>query len=245
MKNLFLLLLLIGCGKKTIYTYPPVPESQASAMNKSEIDEELDKLQQEFADMNVHVNLKALPVVVAPLPFGVVGRCQYGKKDHGIYIILSPHLFLDEVMLPLDAPVFEKDFVRVLLHEIGHCYFHRKHEAPRFLEIPGQSFELQNENAYALMDKIPTSLMPAESAYRMPKALRKYYIAEIAGKTPRLLSPSVLEMFAEFKVVDNKAMVNSPVTSDTVESTEKDGESISQFFECSGPQNPPQEFRNL
>ncbi len=245
MKFLFLLILLIGCGKKTVYTYPPVPENQASALVKSDINEELEKIQAEFKEMNVLINLKALPVVVAPLPFGVVGRCQYGEKDHGVYIILSPNLFLDEVMMPLDAPVFEKDFVRVLLHEIGHCYFRRKHEEPKFLELPGQSFELQNENSFALLDKIPTSLMPAESAYRMPKALRKYYMAELAGKARHLTSPSVLGMYAEFKVVDNKMVVNPPATSDTVEPAEKDGSEIPELLECTWAQNPPQELGNF
>lgn len=245
MKFLLLLLLLMGCGKKIIYTYPPVPENQASPIVKAEIDEELEKIQAEFAEIDVQVNLKSLPVVVAPLPFGVVGRCQYGEKDRGIYIILSPHLFIDQVMLPLDAPIFEKDFVRVLLHEIGHCYFRRQHEEPAYLEIPGQSFELQTENAFALLDKIPTSLMPAESAYRMPKALRKYYVAEIAGKAPKLTSPTVLGLFAEFSVVENKAVVNPPEKSDTVETTQEDGCEIPEFLEATWTQDPPKKLGNF
>ncbi len=212
MKFLMLLLLLSGCGKKIIYTDPEAPSNQASVAVKTEIEEELIRLEKDFKEVGVEIDLNRLPVVVAPLPHGVVGRCQYGKKNTGIFIILSPVLFpAPGEFLPLDAELFEKDFVRVLLHEIGHCYFKRDHEAPTYLEDPGHSFELNHDGRTVLFDRIPRSLMPAESTYRMPKALRSYYVAEMARKVV-LEDSTVLAQFAEFQVVSN---------SDTIEPAEE------------------------
>ena len=248
MKFLLLSLLLLGCGKKTIYTTPPMPANQASPEVKAEISEELEKLQQEFSELNVSVDLKRLPVIVSPLPFGVVGRCQYGSNDRGAYIILSPNLFGQVEFLPLDSSQFEKEFVRVLIHEIGHCYFRRMHEAPEFLETPGSSFELRHEGSAVVFDKIPSSLMPAESVYRMPKALRKYYLSELVGKS-RLSNPTVLGEFTEFQMITNNGEIHPTavpeVKSDTVEPTDENGGEIAQFFKCSGPENSPEEFRNF
>ncbi len=197
------MLLLLGCGKKTVYTYPSAPANEATPEMKSEINEELTKLEQEFSEFGVKINLHELPVVVASLPFGVVGRCQYGRKNAGIFIVLSPLNFQKPEFAPLDDHLFEKEFVRVLLHEIGHCYFGRQHETATYLESPGNSFELHHEGTSVVFDKIPRSLMPAESPYRLPKALRKYYISEIAGKA-ELTSPTVLETFTDFQVVSNE-----------------------------------------
>lgn len=217
MKFLFLVLLLVGCGQKTIYTDPSTPSNQASSLMKSEIDEELIRLEKDFQDVGVDIDLQKLPVVVAPLPPGVVGRCQYGKRNTGIFIILSPALFpRTGDYLPLDADLFEKDFVRVLLHEIGHCYFKRDHEEPSYLEDPGHSFELTHEGRSVVFDRIPRSLMPAESTYRMPKALRRYYVAEMAQKAD-LETPEVLGQFTEYLVVSNNFDFKNDGTSDTVE----------------------------
>ncbi|MES2528550.1 MAG: hypothetical protein V4598_15810 [Bdellovibrionota bacterium] len=236
-----ILLLIISCGRKTVYTVPAMPANQASLEVKSDINDELEKLEKEFKDIDVTIDLKRLPVVVAPLPFGVVGRCQYGNDDRGVYIILSPALFNRVDFLPLDDSLFEKEFVRVLIHEIGHCYFRRMHEPPEYLEMPGSSFELRHEETAVLFDKIPTSLMPAESVYRMPKALRKYYLSELVGKS-KLSNPTVLGEFTEFAMVNTQV---PEVKSDTVEPTDEDGGEIAQFFKCSGPEDSPEEFRNF
>lgn len=218
MKFMFVFLLLMGCGEKTIYTDPATPNNLASSSVQTEIDEELTKMQGEFEALNVKVDLKKLPVVVAPLPPGVVGRCQYGRANKGIFIILSPVLFTaDNAFTALDAEHYEKDFVRVLLHEIGHCYFRRMHEAPEFLEVPGNSIELRHEGAGVIFDKIPTSVMPAESIYRMPKALRSYYISELVGKA-ELESTEHLEEFTEYHLLENHEVKDF---SDTVEPAEE------------------------
>lgn len=218
MKFLLVLLLLSSCGKKTIYTDPSTPNNLASSSVQSDIDEELEKLEKEFAALEVNVDLKLLPVVVAPLPQGVVGRCQYGRANKGIFIVLSPVLFpQDNVHNGIDAHLYEKDFVRVLLHEIGHCYFRRMHDEPEFLEVPGNSFELRHEGMTVIYDKIPTSVMPAESNYRMPKALRAYYVSELVGKA-KLETSSQLEEFTEFNLLENY-VEKKPL--DTVEPTEE------------------------
>jgi hypothetical protein len=248
MKLLLLSLLLLGCGRKTFYTTPPMPANQASLEVKAEISEELEKLQKDFDELNVSIDLKRLPVVVAPLPFAVVGRCQYGSNNQGAYIILSPNLFGQVEFLPLDGSHFEKEFVRVLIHEIGHCYFGRMHEVPEFLQMPGSSFELRHEGSAVVFDKIPSSLMPAESVYRMPKALRKYYISELVGKA-RLSNATVLGQFADFQMLTHTSDVNPApaleVNSDTVEPADEDGGEISQFLKCPWSENSPEEFRNL
>lgn len=214
MKFLLLLALLSSCGKKTVYTNPPMPENQASSTVQAEIDEELVLLEKDFKELDVDLNLKQLPVIVSPLPFGVVGRCQYGKDNQGIFIILSPALFPIDGFQPMDSFLFEKDFVKVLIHEIGHCYFRRAHDEPEYLEIPGSSFELRHEHGNVIFDKIPKSLMPAESTYRMPKSLRSYYLSELAGKV-LLNNPTILGEFTDFQVVTHEK-------SDTVEAADEE-----------------------
>ncbi len=220
MKFLLLLALLSGCGKKTIYTNPPMPENQASSSVQAEIEEELVRLENDFKELDVQVDLNRMPVIVSPLPFGVVGRCQYGKDNRGIFIILSPSLFPADGFRPMDSFLFEKDFVKVLIHEIGHCYFRRMHEEPLFLEIPGSSFELRHADGNVIFDRIPKSLMPAESTYRMPKTLRSYYLSELAGKA-LLDNPTVLGQYTDFQVVTN-AKETPPVVSNTVETTDEE-----------------------
>lgn len=202
MKFLLLFALLLSCGKKTVYTNPVMPENQASTSVIEEIDEELVLLEKDFKDLGVDLDLMRMPVIVSPLPYGVVGRCQYGKNNQGVFIILSPSLFPMEGFRPMDSVLFEKDFVKVLIHEIGHCYFNRAHNEPEYFEIPGSSFELHHEFGNVIFDKIPKSVMPSESTYRMPKSLRHYYLSELAGKI-RLNSSAVLGEFADFKVVSN------------------------------------------
>ena len=218
MKFFLLFTLLLGCGKKTIYTNPPMPENQASTVVQSEIDEELDRLEVDFKALDIEINLRQMPVVVSPLPFGVVGRCQYGKDNKGIFIILSPALFPADGFRPMDSFLFEKEFVKVLIHEIGHCYFRRMHEEPQYLAIPGSSFELRHEDGNVIFDKIPTSVMPAESTYRLPRTLRNYYLSELAGKA-LLENPTILGEFTDFQVVSNEK-------SDTVEPTDKEGRDV-------------------
>jgi hypothetical protein len=208
MKFLLAFLLLSGCGKRIIYTDPVAPQSQASSALKADIDDELTKLEDDFRDINVNVDLKRLPVVIAPLPFGVVGRCQYGHRKSGIFIILSPVLFPGD-NFESENDLYEKEFVRVLLHEIGHCYFGRKHEAPAFLEIPGSAFEFDQNGMTVRFDKIPRSLMPAQSFYKMPKVLRKYYVAEIAGKA-QLADLTVLGRYAQFRIVNSDSNTIEP-----------------------------------
>jgi hypothetical protein len=229
MRFLFLIMLLVSCGRKTVYTYPPVPANQASPQVRAEISDELVQLEKDFDSIGVKINLHEMPVVVSPLPFGVVGRCQYGEKEKGVYIILSPLLFPREEFLPLDAFMYEKDFVRVLIHEIGHCYFHRQHEEPKFLQSSGNAFELHYEGTDVVEDKIPVSVMPAESIYRMPKALKLYYLSELAGKA-KLTDPVDLRQFADFTIVSN---------SNTIQPTEKEGSVVTELFKSSGPQYAP------
>lgn len=206
MKFFLLTFLLLGCGKKIVYSTPPVPANEASLEVKNEIAEELEKLQQDFYDLNINIDLKRLPVVVSPLPYGVVGRCQYGSNDRGIFIILSPNLFGMSEYLALNDKQYEKEFVRVLIHEIGHCYFGRMHAESEYLELPGSTFELHFEGETVIFDKIPRSLMPAESIYRMPKALRKFYLAELVGRA-KLSDPVALGEFTEFQMISNNPEV--------------------------------------
>lgn len=208
MKFLLLFALLLGCGKKTVYTNPAMPENQASLSTQEEIEEELVLIEKDFKDLGVDLNLKRMPVIVSPLPYGVVGRCQYGKNNQGVFIILSPALFPVEGFRPMDSALFEKDFVKVLIHEIGHCYFNRAHNEPEYFEIPGSSFELHHELGNVIFDKIPKSVMPAESTYRMPKSLRNYYLSELAGKI-RPNNSSILGDFTGFQVVSNSNTIET------------------------------------
>lgn len=201
MRFFLFFLLLLSCGKKTIYKTPPMPANEASPETQEMIHAELLRLQKDFSELNVNVNLTRLPVVVSNLPFGVVGRCQYKQKSDGAYIILSPSLFWENTDLPTpDAFLFEKEFVRVLIHEIGHCYFHRKHEEPKWIEAPGHSIELIAEGGTITYDRIPRSLMPAESNFRLPKNLRKYYLEELVHRVRRS-DPVILERYTEYQVV--------------------------------------------
>lgn len=233
MRFLLLLVLLISCGRKTVYTYPPMPKDQASPEVKAEIDGEIAQLQKEFDSLNVKIDLQKLPIVVSDLPFGVVGRCQFGKKNTGAYIILSPQLFpKPNDFVPLDAHLYEKDFVRVLIHEIGHCYFKRMHEKPAFLESPGNHYELEHEGTTVFVNRIPRSVMPEEAIDRMPKALRLYYLAEVAGKS-RLNDNVSLQRFTEFRLRSNEPIL------DTVETTDKEGSDVPQLLKCAGTHHAP------
>lgn len=176
------LLLLTACGRKVVNK--KLPENETSPLVSNQIDEALKMFEQDFKESGILINLHRLPVIVGKIKNR--GECHYDKNNKPRAIVLNRNLFPSK-----DSALIEATFVQVLLHEIGHCYFDRQHKKTSGISTNGKTIALPTE-AYVpgwgadrviIHDKgLAVSIMETPFKSILPKALRKYYVAELAGK---------------------------------------------------------------
>lgn len=185
--NFLLFFFILGCNEKIVYLDPKPPSNQANALQSNSIDEEIEKLEKDFDEQGTPVNLKKLPIVVSSI--SNLGECHYNKKGKPIFIVLDPKIFSDAQTTRGDEELNESLLFSVLLHEVGHCYFNRKHETNQYVDFAGQkvstplAYQLPGFGEYTLSfrdGELPVTAM-MNNRPPIPRILRKYYIAEIAG----------------------------------------------------------------
>jgi hypothetical protein len=195
MKNVVLLFLLIGCGK-TVVEKVNFPANNASAVETEEFEEALASLQSDFDQADIKVKLDAIPYSITDLD-GAMGICY--KKGNGatVGIALDHSLFEDRHEYEDSYDLLYK----VLLHEIGHCFFNRDHDEEYF-KIPGYYMLIKYyaDQAPERRDSFQQSMMSELGWFQTPKLIWPYYVKEIARKA-RITSWEQITPFTEVTIV--------------------------------------------
>ena len=208
---IFLILASVSCLNKTHLKLsdPDAPASEASALQSSQIEEELKKLEVEFSELGVDINLHKIPVIVKPM--SDLGRCTSNDKGKSLWITINPIIFQSPSRG--DYSMNETTLYSVLLHEIGHCYFGRQHEENEYVSMEGHKvtfpheYELVGYGKYRLNfrdNELPKTVMMVNRP-PVPRVLRKYYTSEIAG-LERLHSFADLKVYTEVELEEDEGL---------------------------------------
>lgn len=159
-----------------------LPHNEATPEEQTQINVELNRLEQEARLAGVDLNLSRVPVLVtsdgtADLePFA--GQCVRSHKGRPLFIQIDRSVLNKPVQDGI-SPLLRS----VLLHEIGHCYFDREHDATVLAE-KGSFVSWKTSSGNQALPDLPASLMNPDSNYGLvPKALEGYYLREILTGT--------------------------------------------------------------
>ncbi len=184
----FLLLpFLYACGsdnKGDVRQHPSslaIPADEATAEERKQIDSTLLEIETLAGELGRPQSFRSLPIVVSTESMAKTERAGacYLENGRGRYILVNRVVLREEerlVGIGLQSTLF-----RVLLHEIGHCYFGRDHledklsERGRRLRFPADRFRRRPE-----FSELNVSSMESRTLL-LPIALKKYYVAEILG----------------------------------------------------------------
>lgn len=194
MKYLFLFFLLVGCGK-TVVEKNNFPENNASALETEELEKALASIQVDFQKANINVKLDSIPYSITDLD-DISGACY--KKGNGsrIGIALDHELFED----PIENNDSYGLLYKVLLHEIGHCFFNRNHDEEYFT-IPryDMMIKLYPDRVPQREESFQQSMMSEWGWFLTPKVLWPYFVKEIAGQA-RITKWEEIKPFADVTI---------------------------------------------
>lgn len=172
-----LLFLITSCGK-VIEEENSFPQNNATPLEAESLEQALDNVQSDFDKAGITVNVTALRYSVNNLGDSL-GICFKESNGKSIGIALSHELFnaMDE-----DDDEYGLLY-KVLLHEIGHCFFNREHDEEYF-KVSGYDMmiEIYPEDGLQREDSFQQSLMSELGYFRVPKLLWPYYVKEIARR---------------------------------------------------------------
>jgi hypothetical protein len=177
------LLGLASCAKDEAARRLPLPADEATSEERAAIDATLTRIEGLTVELGHPHAFRDLPVILTTddrtytdHPAGCVsvdGAPQF--------ILVKRTVLLNEARIAEGGA--ESTLFRVLLHEIGHCYFHRSHEEAHISQ-DGEMIELTvgedgagSHLDYAVLDA--TVMVP--ETLTLPVALEKYYVAELLG----------------------------------------------------------------
>lgn len=180
-----------------------VPKDEATSKDLLAIERTLELISEQASVLGYQNDFRDIPIVVRASggqAESVAGRCHFTANGKGHYI----ELFKD--VLELEAPrrssAYCTDLFIVLLHEIGHCYFHRPHDHAMIKE---EGFEMifQMPSAHGAAEvsysELPASIMIGSWQVGIPRSLEKYYIAELLGLF-RAQTPYDLQGFVKIRI---------------------------------------------
>ncbi len=190
-------MLIVSCGKKELNSIV-IPADEATDAEKEILFKALDRIQDEFDGIGVSVNLRSIPYHVATLDSSLAGYCAYRADGSPIGIAINHSVFNywgSETELHY-GPIY-----KVLLHEIGHCFFGRDHDQEMF-SVPGHELGLQLLAGHPeeIRSELELSAMKDYAEPFTAKALWPYYIKEIAGQD-RITSLADLRRYVEVTLV--------------------------------------------
>lgn len=165
---LFLLLIIVSCENPTP-TNIILPSDQSTPDEKQILMRVLNKIQGDFDEITVNVNLLSIPYsVTTSLPSEIAGICIYKANGDPVGIAINKKVFHE---WSIESSGNYGFIYKVLLHEIGHCFFRREHD-PSHLSIPLDLMDVSS---------IDLSVMIVGGLANTPKILWPYYVREVAG----------------------------------------------------------------
>ncbi|MGZ3657257.1 MAG: hypothetical protein ACXVB9_02690 [Bdellovibrionota bacterium] len=172
-----------GNDAKTQAKRLPLPTDEATSEERSQLDATLTQIEGITRDLGHPQTFRSIPVILT--------TDDHTYTDHPAGCVSSggvpQFILVKRVVLENEARIsegqVESTLFRVLLHEIGHCYFSRQHEDAPIFEV-GKNIELSVKRGnvggkiqYPMLDA--TVMEPQNLT--LPIALEKYYVSEILG----------------------------------------------------------------
>lgn len=192
--------------------YPPIaiPDDQASTAERDAVSEILESITKYTAEFGQQHDFTRLPIIVRSRDNpseNVAGRCHYNYQNQGHFI----EVFKD--VIPVTASnrdvYYSAELFIVLLHEIGHCYFGRPHEAATIRKRGYEMvFKVPTEygTGEVVFNEIPATIMIDTWSVGIPRSLERYYVGEVLG-LQRANTPEELKKFIDFNLRAREAAV--------------------------------------
>jgi hypothetical protein len=182
---LLLLSLLAGCGhdkgaQTETQTLPP-PTDEATADQKTMVDNTLTKIEATTASLGQPRSFRSVPVIVTTEKrylSEAKGACiKIGGRPQ--FILVSPAVLEFEKRLSPESK--SSTLLPVLLHEIGHCYFNRSHDSSK-IDHEGSDISLltKSNTGEEVVQSLDASVMTPDNLV-MERQLERYYVAEVMG----------------------------------------------------------------
>ncbi len=181
-----------GTGAKSTLV---IPADEASAEERAEIESALREIESVAAELSAPRDFHRLPVIVTTAEnFTDHPAACVSENGEGRFILLKPSVIEQEKEERKSGR--HSALLRVLLHEIGHCYFGREHETAQ-IQSPGYVIEIESAAGPIYYHSLDVSVMVKESLV-IPTPLERYYVAELLGLT-RAESLADIAAFAPLK----------------------------------------------
>ena len=160
-----------------------VPENLATPEQQQVVDRYLVDIQGRFMKFSVDVDVKELPLIVVQ---------NMTKPDAAAECILGSHIQIRQDFLQrlMDDKPSEPEIFRIILHEMGHCYFdlghyEKKIKAPEGYDFLTTSIWEWNGKPYFIpdyRDEYAGTVMASNKPIRTNSdAVRDFYVKEVAG----------------------------------------------------------------
>ena len=158
-----------------------LPQDTSTPEEKQKIASALAIIEKDLSDGGVYKNLNAVRIIVADFDdTSTKGRCYQRDDGTPVAIVLNHEILAqdshDDNLMPW--------YFTVLLHEVGHCYFDRKHEN-EMISLGNQELvfplTVDKKKAEYTMSWISPTVMNVNGGRMILKNLRGYYVKEIAN----------------------------------------------------------------
>jgi hypothetical protein len=184
----FVLLFLSACGHKDAATPTDiaVPADEATPAQRAQIDKTLSEIESITADLGRAATFRALPILVTKDRQYITEARGACVRANGVpkFLLLRPEVVEFERGMAGNSKA--TSLFSALLHEIGHCYYGREHDNALIqldrshIWMKARQESEDYEENWASLD---ASVMSAEKLL-MPRALERYYVAELIGLVP-------------------------------------------------------------
>lgn len=160
----------------------PVPADQATAEERKQIEDTIAEIETLAGELARPQAFRRLPVLVTTEDMQDTKRAGacFLENGKGKFILVNRVVLRQEEWLSKVG--LQSTLFRVLLHEIGHCYFARDHLEDRVTRVKGRRlrFAPNERRLRPELEDFLVSSMESQSLL-MPLALKKYYVAELLG----------------------------------------------------------------
>jgi hypothetical protein len=165
-----------------------MPNDESTAYERKVIKRTTKKIESIARTLGRDLKFNSIPVLVTtedPTVTKRWGYCQWDENEKGVFIVLNREVFRKDLEDSRLHFVFG-----VLLHEIGHCYFGRKHDTAVIkrdgYKISIETFDSEGGTTITI-DEFPVSIMYSKSSLvgspltGVPTSLENYFVAELLG----------------------------------------------------------------
>jgi len=183
-----------------------MPADEATDEERAQISQTVKEIEMISGSLGRPQSFDSVPILVtseSTLAANRHGACVR-ENGAGKFILVNREVLNQEKRLVQEGSM--TTLFRVILHEIGHCYFAREHFDEKIEARDKQIMwnRKQKDRQPVYFSSLNVSSMEATSL-QLPVALKSYYVAEILGLV-RAANLSDLAPYAQFVFVDLRSV---------------------------------------